>query len=76
MTVNEQDAQMRSDIETLQVKLAYQEDTIEQLNAIVTEQQGQIQQLEKLTRSMLEKLKSLQSQENTINDGVELPPHY
>ena len=67
---------MRSDIETLQVKLAYQEDTIEQLNAIVTEQQGQIQQLEKLTRSMLEKLKSLQSQENTINDGVELPPHY
>jgi SlyX protein len=74
--VNERDGQMRSDIETLQVKLAYQEDTIEQLNAIVTEQQGQIQQLEKLTRSMLEKLKSLQSQENTINDGVELPPHY
>ncbi len=74
--MNERDGQMRSDIETLQVKLAYQEDTIEQLNAIVTEQQGQIQQLEKLTRSMLEKLKSLQSQENTINDGVELPPHY
>jgi SlyX protein len=74
--MNKDNSLMQQDIEMLQVKLAYQEDTIEQLNQIVTQQQGQIQQLEKLTRSMLEKLKTLQSQESAINDGVELPPHY
>lgn len=74
--MNNSNEQMQHDIEILQMKLAYQEDTIEQLNLIVTQQQTEIQQLEKLTRSMLDKLKTLQNQENTINDGVELPPHY
>ena len=67
---------MQQDIESLQVKLAYQEDTLEQLNQIVTSQQSQIQHLDKLTRSMLEKLKTIQTEENSISDGVEIPPHY
>lgn len=67
---------MQQEIEVLQVKLAYQEDTIEQLNQIVTSQQKQLRELEKLSDRIVDKLKGLQSQESSINDGVELPPHY
>lgn len=69
-------AAMQQDIESLQIKLAYQEDTIEHLNQVVTAQQGQLQRLEKLTQITSEKLKSLQSEQSNINDGTELPPHY
>lgn len=68
--------QMIDDIEILQVKLAYQEDTIEQLNSIVTAQQSQLQHLDTLMRSMLEKLKGMQNQESSPTDEPELPPHY
>jgi SlyX protein len=76
MSVSDINQQIQQDIEILQMKVAYQEDTIEQLNLIVTAQQTQIQQLEKFTASIVEKLKTLQTQESPINDATELPPHY
>ena len=67
---------MQQDIESLQVKVAYQEDTIEQLNQIVTQQQEQLQRISKLCERMVEKLKAMPSDDNAINEGTELPPHY
>jgi SlyX protein len=67
---------LRSEIENLQVKVAYQEDTIEQLNKIVTEQQAQLQHLQKLSSKVIEKLQSVQVDDAPSFDAVELPPHY
>nr|WP_136250856.1 SlyX family protein [Ningiella ruwaisensis] len=67
---------LQAEIDTLQVKLAYQEDTIEQLNQIVTAQQKQIDRLESLMQQMVKKIQSLQFSEQATNEGIELPPHY
>lgn len=62
----------------LQTRLAYQEDTIAQLNVVVTKQDGEIIQLQKqmsLLAKRLDELLYVQEQggEDTVN---ERPPHY
>lgn len=69
-------ASIEQALESLQVKLAYQEDTIEMLNQTVIQQQDKINMIERLMGKMAEKLKSMPTSESTINDQVELPPHY
>ena len=63
-------------IEMLEVKLAYQEDTIESLNQTVIEQQEKIHYLEKTLGLVIEKLKTSSSLEQGGTEQAELPPHY
>ena len=61
------------DIET---KLAYQEDTVQQLNDVVFAQQKKIDQLELLCQHLLVRLKDLSEQQSGNFTFIEKPPHY
>ncbi len=61
------------DIET---KLAYQEDTVQQLNDVVFAQQKKIDQLELLCQHLLDRLKDLSEQQSDNVTFIEKPPHY
>lgn len=66
---------MESRIETLEVKLAYQEETIEALNQVIIKQQGQID----LLIAEFQRLKQQQEQggEFVRAESEETPPpHY
>lgn len=62
----------------LQTRIAYQEDTISQLNQVITKQDGDIIQLQQQMRLLAKRLEELSV---TQNDGAqeitsERPPHY
>lgn len=61
----------------LEIKLAYQEDLLQTLNAIVTEQQKQMLRLEKTCELLYSRINSL-ADENNRGDKLahEIPPHY
>lgn len=59
------------DIET---KLAFQEDTIKQLNDVVYEQQKQFDQLDKLCKHIIKQLR--EGDENELDVIDQKPPHY
>lgn len=61
------------DIET---KIAYQEDTIMQLNNVVCEQQKQIDQLEATCKLLIDRIRELSPAEETGKPKIEIPPHY
>ena len=65
-------------IEELESQLAFQEDALEQFNAIVTRQQGQIDdlagQVKYLRDQLLEAASSLQDVQS--DPAQEKPPHY
>jgi SlyX protein len=62
------------DIET---KLAFQDDTIRQLNEVISRQQQQIDQLTLQSRALAERVASLPDLLASLNrDGDEKPPHY
>lgn len=63
----------------LETKLAYQEDTSQQLSDVVARQQQQIDALETALRALIERVDSLSTQQdgvakNSLSD--EVPPHY
>lgn len=64
-------------LEELQIKLSFQEDTIDQLNAVVTEQSIEIQKLWHANRLLKA---SLDEQKNSAEGGLDSanvpPPHY
>lgn len=65
---------------TIETKLAYQEDTIAQLNDVICRQQNQIDALERLTQQLLGRVRDL-SEAATQSGGEfsaadERPPHY
>ncbi len=62
----------------LQTRLAFQEDSLNQLNRVVTEQSAWIDQLRQQLRALAEKyedLRSTQGQGGGLADN-EPPPHY
>lgn len=61
------------DIET---KLAYQEQLLEELNQVVTQQQARISQLEELCRTLAERLRSQGDVAGGPDADDEPPPHY
>jgi SlyX protein len=68
-------------IEQLEFKVAFQEDSIEQLNNIIIKQQDTVDRQGQLIQALMDKLKTIQSDttENNhgeTNQGHELPPHY
>jgi SlyX protein len=60
----------------IETKLAHQEDLMNELNAVVTDQQGQISRLEELCRSLISRLRSLGEGESASSPEDERPPHY
>jgi SlyX protein len=61
----------------LEIKTAYQEDLLQALNKIVSQQQQQIDRLEATCRLLNERIKSLSTEGSGGGENVEeVPPHY
>lgn len=64
----------------IETKIAYQEDTIAQLNEVICEQQNQIDALERLTQQLLGRVRDLSDTASQSGSGFsaadERPPHY
>jgi SlyX protein len=63
-------------IEQLQMKVAYQEDTIETLSNALADQQKQLDQMAFQLRHVVEKLKQVQPSNVTDASQEPPPPHY
>lgn len=63
-------------LDYLEVKVAYQEDTIEKLNQILIEQQQSLELMERKMSVVSDKLKTLQTSDLPSADQIEIPPHY
>ena len=63
-------------ITELEIKLAYQEDLLQDLNKIVAEQQMQIHKLHETCIMLHEKLTSLSYSDRQQSSKIEIPPHY
>lgn len=66
-------------IESLEVQLSFQEETISQLNDALAEQQQQLLQLKEVLSLMQTKMASLADAVDSTrasHEGHELPPHY
>ncbi len=59
----------------MEIKMAYQEDLVQALNTVVSEQQKQITRLEETCKLLNEKMKNMAGSE-AVSQGVEIPPHY
>ena len=60
----------------LEIKVAYQEDLVQELNKVVSMQQQQIDRLEATCKLLNERISSISAGLNTVSPGEELPPHY
>jgi SlyX protein len=62
----------------LQTRIAYQEDTITQLNNVVTKQDADIIQLQQQMRLLAKRLDELSFSQNDGSEEItnERPPHY
>ncbi|KZY70942.1 hypothetical protein A3742_09645 [Oleiphilus sp. HI0071] len=68
--------ELATKLEALEIKLAFQEDTIDTLNAMVTKQDKEIQELWSANRLLKQSLNEMKSGSDE-NDGPEPPPpHY
>lgn len=64
------------DIELLQTKVAFQEDTIEKLSQALTDQQKQLDALQFQMKHVIDRLRQ-QQVSNIANESEEMPPpHY
>lgn len=70
--------QIEQQLEDLQSQVAFQDDTIEQLNKIITKQDGIIRKMEERFLLIGEKIQDMESQmpNKGFNPADELPPHY
>lgn len=69
---------VEDEIIELQTRLSFQEDTINQLNRVVSQQDAEILLLKEQMRLLLERFKDLQAQQpgNEVEITNERPPHY
>ncbi len=67
---------MNERITDIEIQLMHQENTIQQLNEVVTRQQGMIEDLQADVRLIMQQLRTLCP--STVRDAEdeELPPHY
>ncbi len=61
------------DIET---KITFQDNTLQELNDVIYRQQKQIDQLEAICQSLIERVKALSEQSTSGVPEDEKPPHY
>ena len=66
---------MNERIVNLESKLAFQENTIEELNQVVITQQNQIEQLQKELKFLREEFENLKSMPASM-PAQEVPPHF
>lgn len=62
-------------ITELEIKIAYQEDLLQNLNTAMSNQQTQIYRLEETCKLLNEKIKNIAESE-TLTQRTEKPPHY
>ncbi|MCC2617025.1 SlyX family protein [Aestuariibacter halophilus] len=67
---------LEEEIHQLQMKVAFQEDTIEQLNEALSSQQKQLDALTFQMRHVVDKLKQVQPSNIARPDEETPPPHY
>ena len=68
---------MTEDVITeLQTKIAYQEDSIQELGTVVIAMQKQIDQLELVCQELKVRLREASAMSSGIADEEEKPPHY
>ena len=60
----------------LETKVAYQEDSVQQLNEVVISMQKQIDSLELTCQALKERLRDMSGMLSNISDAEEKPPHY
>ena len=60
----------------LESKLAYQDQMLEELNDVLTDQQARLMQLEELCRSLAERVRALGEASPGGEPDAERPPHY
>ena len=65
-------------LEDIETQLAFQEDALEQFNAVAVSQQGQIDELRAQLRILQEQFKALPdiSLQSAVDPAQEKPPHY
>lgn len=68
--------QIESDIEQLQMKVSFQEDTIEELNSALIQQQKQLENLQFTIAHLVNKVNTLQTPNGGSDDSEPPPPHY
>jgi SlyX protein len=60
----------------LESRLAHQDQMLEELNDVLTDQQARLMQLEELCRSLVERIRSLGEATPDLDAETERPPHY
>ncbi|MGR9115176.1 MAG: SlyX family protein [Gammaproteobacteria bacterium] len=60
----------------LEIKVAYQEDLVQELNKVVAKQQQQIERLEATCKVLNERISAVASGVGAVPPGEEVPPHY
>jgi SlyX protein len=60
----------------LEMRLAHQDQLLNQLNDVVTEQQAKIMQLEALCKSLIQRVQAVGDGVPADAEGDERPPHY
>ena len=65
-----------NEITQLQTKIAYQEDSIQELGMVVMAMQKQIDQLELVCQDLNQRLREASASFSPISDQDEKPPHY
>ena len=67
---------MENKIIDLQSKLAFQDETINELNEVITDQQNQLDQLREEIRLLSLRISSVAEGGNTSEEKEPPPPHY
>ncbi|MFT4941398.1 MAG: SlyX protein [Paraglaciecola sp.] len=68
--------QVETDIEQLQMKVAFQEDAIDALNSALIDQQTQLEEVQLKIKRLLTQLESIDHSDG-LSEGPEAPPpHY
>ena len=60
----------------IESKLAHQEQLLNELNDVITEQQARIMQLEQLSSTLIERVRTLGEAGAETEPADERPPHY
>jgi SlyX protein len=60
----------------IEVKLAHQEHTLDEVNDVLTDQQAQLTRLEQVCQSLVERLRALSEVPAADQRRDEQPPHY
>ncbi len=65
-------------IADLESRFAFQEDTIETLNQLLTQQAEELANMQRKMQLLIEKFQQMSEQrhDNPINPADEIPPHY